>query len=184
MAGSAAVLGNVGGGLMTIYFVSTAWMTVRPDAPWTRRVTAAGCLFAALFALLTVGRGIKAFNTPRGVLEGVPYGMLFFLAAVFALSAAGDVRVLRIGMPRGGPRLARHLWRMCFALFIAVGSFFSIKARVAAVLPEPFTTAYMRALPILLVFVAMFYWLWRVRRRGLPVVARSDPFPPGAAHMR
>jgi uncharacterized membrane protein len=65
MAGSAAVLGNVGGGLMTIYFVSTAWMTVRPDAPWTRRVTAAGCLFAALFALLTVGRGIKAFNTPR-----------------------------------------------------------------------------------------------------------------------
>jgi hypothetical protein len=73
---------------------------------------------------------------------------------------------------------------MCFALFIAVGSFFSIKARVAAVLPEPFTTAYMRALPILLVFVAMFYWLWRVRRRELPVVARSNPFPPGAAHTR
>jgi Ser/Thr protein kinase RdoA (MazF antagonist) len=38
---------------------------------------------------------------------------------------------------------------------------------VAKVLPEPFTTAPMRALPILLVFGAMFYWLWRVRgRRG------------------
>jgi hypothetical protein len=38
-------------------------------------------------------------------------------------------------------------------------------ARVAQILPEPFTTAPMRALPVALVFVAMFYWLWRVRAR-------------------
>jgi hypothetical protein len=50
------------------------------------------------------------------------------------------------------PRLTRHLWRMCFALFIAAGSFFSVRTRVAKVLPEPFTTAPMRALPILLLF--------------------------------
>jgi hypothetical protein len=82
------------------------------------------------------------------------------------------------GMPRGGPRLARHLWRMCFALFIAAGSFFSIRARVAKILPEPFTTAPMRALPILLLFGAMFYWLWRVRgRRALPVPLRHDSIP-------
>jgi hypothetical protein len=54
---------------------------------------------------------------------------------------------------------------MCFALLIAAGSFFSIRARVAKILPEPFTTPLMRALPIVLVFVAMFYWLWRVRAR-------------------
>jgi hypothetical protein len=36
----------------------------------------------------------------------------------------------------------------------------------------------MRALPILLVFVAMFYWLWRLRaRRTLPVLVRHDPMP-------
>ena len=59
---------------------------------------------------------------------------------------------------------------MVFALFIAAGSFFSIRARVAKILPEPFTSAPMRALPIVLLFVAMFYWLWRVRgRRPLPV---------------
>jgi hypothetical protein len=78
-------------------------------------------------------------------------------------------------MPRGGPRLARHLWRMCFALFIAAGSFFSVRERVAKILPGPFTTAPMRALPILLLFGAMFYWLWRVRsRRPLPVLVRND----------
>ena len=91
--------------------------------------------------------------------------MLFFLATVVGLAAAGDWRVLRFGVPSGGPRLARHLWRMCFALFIAAGSFFSIRRRVATILPGPFTTAPMRALPIVLLFGAMFYWLWRVRVR-------------------
>jgi nitrate/nitrite transporter NarK len=89
--------------------------------------------------------GVKAFNSPRGFLNGVPFLMFFFLATVTILAAVGDVRVMRLGVPRGGPRLARHLWRMCFALFIAAGSFFSIRARVAKILPEPFTTAPMRA---------------------------------------
>jgi hypothetical protein len=92
------------------------------------------------------------------------------------LAAIGDIRVLRSGPLAGGRRLARHLWRMCFALFIAAGSFFSIEERVAKVLPEPFTTGPMRALPILLLFGAMFYWLWRVRgRRTLPALVRHDP---------
>jgi hypothetical protein len=56
---------------------------------------------------------------------------------------------------------------MCFALFIAAGSFFSIRSRVARILPEPFTTPLMRALPVVLIFVAMFYWMWRVRSRRI-----------------
>jgi hypothetical protein len=66
---------------------------------------------------------------------------------------------------------------MCFALFIAAGSFFSIRERVAKILPEPFTILPMRALPILLVFGAMFYWLWRVHRRTLPVLLQHDSMP-------
>jgi hypothetical protein len=54
---------------------------------------------------------------------------------------------------------------MCFAQFIAAGWFFSIRERVATILPELFTTVPMRVLRILLVFAAMFYWLWRVRGR-------------------
>ena len=94
--------------------------------------------------------------------------MLFFMAAITTLAAAGDVRLMRSGALRAAPRLARHLWRMCFALFIAAGSFFSIRARVAKILPEPFTTPTMRALPVALVFAAMFYWLWRVRAQRVP----------------
>ncbi|HMG04406.1 MAG TPA: hypothetical protein VK581_03035 [Chthoniobacterales bacterium] len=174
---SAAILGNIGG-LMAAYFVVTALTTVRPVSPWTRGINVAALAVAVGLALLDILGGAKAFNSPRGLLNGVPFGMLFFIAAVMILAAIGDVRIMRFGLPRGGPRLARHLWRMCFALFIAAGSFFSIRERVAKILPEPFTTAPMRALPILLIFGAMFYWLWRVRRRRpLPVIVRHDPMP-------
>jgi len=172
---SASILGNVGGGLMTVYFVGTALTTVRPVSAWTRTFNVAALMVVVGLALPTIVGGVQAFNSPGGFLNGVPFVMHFFLATVMLLAAAGDVRIMRFGVPRGGPRLARHLWRMCFALFIAAGSFFSVRERVAKILPEPFTTAPMRALPILLLFGAMFYWLWRVRsRRPLPVLVRHD----------
>jgi uncharacterized membrane protein len=169
--------GNVMAGLMTAYFVGTALTTVRPSSRWTRRLNAAALTIAVGLAVLAIMGGVKAVNSGGLSPGGVPFRtigvMSFILATVLLLSAIGDVRIMRSGMPRGGPRLARHLWRMCFALFIAAGSFFSIRERVAQVLPEPFTTGPMRALPILLLFGAMFYWLWRVRgRRTLPVLVR------------
>jgi hypothetical protein len=57
---------------------------------------------------------------------------------------------------------------MCFALFIAVGSFVAIPERVAAFLPDVFATPLVRSGSVALVFVVMFYWLWWVRRRGTP----------------
>jgi uncharacterized membrane protein len=184
MGTSAAILGNVGGGLMTAYFVVTALTTVRPVSPWIRVINMAALLVVVGLAFFDILGGVKAFNSPRGVLNGVPFAMFFFLAAIMIMAAIGDVRIMRVGLPRGGPRLARHLWRMCFALFIAAGSFFSIRERVAKILPEPFTTAPMRTLPILLIFGAMFYWMWRVRRRRpLTVVVRHEPMPlPTPAH--
>lgn len=177
---SAAILGNIGG-LMAVYFVGTALTTVRPASTWTRSFNVAALMVVVGLALLDIVLGVKAFHSPGGVLKGVPFVMHFFIAAVMLLAAAGDVRIMRSGVPRGRPRLARHLWRMCFALFIAAGSFFSIRERVAKILPEPFTTAPMRALPILLLFGAMFYWLWRVRgRRTLPVLVRNDSIPLGS----
>jgi len=171
--------GNVFIGLMTAYFVGTALTTVRPVSPWTRTINGVALTVVVALALGTFVSGVEAVNNPGLSPGGVPHltigVMSFVLATVMTLAAAGDVRILRSGMPRGGPRLARHLWRMCFALFIAAGSFFSIRERVAKILPEPFTSGQLRALPILLLFGAMFYWLWRVRsRRALPVLVRHD----------
>jgi hypothetical protein len=176
MGTSAAILairngrdqGNVIAAVLTVYFVGTALTTVRPPSRWTRRINAAALTFAVGLALLAIVNGVNAVNSTHVSTGGVSFRTIavvsFVVATVLLLAAIGDLRVMRAGMPRGGPRLARHLWRMCFALFIAAGSFFSVRERVATILPEPFATGPMRALPILLLFAAMFYWLWRVRR--------------------
>ncbi|HEX2120413.1 MAG TPA: hypothetical protein VHL59_02125 [Thermoanaerobaculia bacterium] len=177
-----ASVGNIAAAILSIYFVGTALTTVRPPSRWTRAINVAALTVAVGLAFTAFAGGVRNVSTPGLSPGGVPFRtigvMSFVLATALTLAAIGDVRIMRSGMPRGGPRLARHLWRMCFALFIAAGSFFSIRERVAKILPEPFTTGPMRALPILLLFGAMFYWLWRVRRRRtLPVVVRHDAMP-------
>jgi hypothetical protein len=176
------VIGNVTASVLIAYFVGTALTAVRPASRWTRRVTAAALTVAVGIAVAAIVGGITKVNSTQVSPGGVSFrttGMMsLIIATVLILAAIGDARVMWSGMPRGGPRLARHLWRMCFALFIAAGSFFSLRERVATILPEPLTTGPMRALPILLLFGAMFYWLWRVRRRGtLPVLVREDSTP-------
>lgn len=160
---------NLVAALLSLYFVGTALTTVRPASRWTRVINVAALMVAVGLAILALIGGVRGVSSTALSSGGVPLRtigvMSFVLAAALMLAAAGDVRVMRFGMPRGGPRLARHLWRMCFALFIAAASFFSIRERVATILPEPFTTGPMRALPIVLLFGAMFYWLWKVRRR-------------------
>jgi uncharacterized membrane protein len=177
---------NLVAALLSLYFVGTALTTVRPASRWTRAINLAAVTVAIALAVASIFGGVKAVATPGLSGGGVPFRtigvMSFVLATVLSLAAIGDVRVMRAGGLRGGPRLARHLWRMCFALFIAAGSFFSIRARVAKILPEPFTTGAMRALPILLLFGMMFFWLWRVRgRRTLSLIEatsrRSRPAP-------
>jgi len=167
--------GNWIGGLITAYFVGTALTTVRPATPWTRRINVAALAVALGVAFVNIVGGVMAFNSPRHGLNGVPFVMYFVIAAVMIFAATGDVRFMRPGVPGGGARLTRHLWRMCFSLFMAAVSFFGSPARVAKILPRPFTTGPMRALPFVLLFGAMFYWMWRVRaRRTLAVIVPHD----------
>jgi len=170
--------GNVIAAFLTAYFVGTALTTVRPPSPWTRRINSSALTLALGLAVAAIAGGANAVNSTRVSPGGVPFRtigiMSFVLATVLLLAAIGDIRMMRFGLPRDGQRLARHLWRMCFALFIAAGSFFSIRQRVAKILPQPLTTGPMRALPILLLFGAMFYWLWRVRGDRIAPVVRHD----------
>jgi uncharacterized membrane protein len=175
-----AAVANLFAAFMTMYFVGTALTTVRPASRSTRAINVTSLTVAIAMVIVAIIGGVQGVNKPGLSSGGVPFRtigvMSFVLATVMTLAAAGDLRIMVSGMPRGGARLARHLWRMCFALFIAAGSFFSIRERVAKVLPEPLTTGPMRALPILLLFATMFYWLWRVRRRNraLPVIVRNE----------
>ena len=83
--------------------------------------------------------------------------MILFLGSVVLVAAAGDVRMLARGGVFGGQRVARHLWRMCFGLFIATGSFLGQK-RVFPLLGGP-KIMFLAGIPLLL----MIFWLARVR---------------------
>jgi peptidoglycan/LPS O-acetylase OafA/YrhL len=104
------------------------------------------------------------------------FAIPFFAFGVLGLLAiAGDIRVIRFGPLTGSKRIARHLWRMCFALLIACLSFFIGQAKV---IPKPIRIMPLLAMPMLIVTIAMIYWLWRVRlrqrMRGLVVRSPSS----------
>jgi hypothetical protein len=71
-----------------------------------------------------------------------------------------DLKYIFRGKLSATQRISRHLWRMCFALFIATGSFFLGQQDV---MPQA-----VRGSPILFVlaftpFALMLFWLARVR---------------------
>ena len=105
--------GNIIGGAVTLYMISTAWVTGRFD-----------CVLAAALA---IGSGCLVYGArvASGAVSahGVPAGMDFFFAFIILTAAVGDIRMLPRGGMSGRHRIARHLWRMCFGLFIASGSF-------------------------------------------------------------
>jgi Predicted membrane protein (DUF2306) len=167
LGASGAVLGfmksqptNVLAGILTCYLVTTAWMTARRRDEGTRIFD-----FGALLLALTVGSGymiygLAAAHNPTGLRDGVPAAMLFVMASVALLAAVGDARMLVRGGVSGAQRLARHLWRMCFALFIAAASVFMARQRLfPGILRQTGVLYLLSFLPLIL----MIFWLIRVR---------------------
>ena len=166
MAAFAANVGNVVAGVLTAYLVTTALMTVRPPTAGLRRLEVGAMLIALVLGVMCATLGFQALSSPRGTRFGIPFSVFFMFGTVALLAFIGDVRMIRSGTLRSVPRLTRHLWRMCYAFWIATASFFlGPRERVAKVLPEPLLTPALLALPVVLVLVALLYWLWRVRTR-------------------
>jgi hypothetical protein len=115
---------NIGGGILTVYLIGTAWLTARRRDGETSRFDWVLLLIPLALGILTWTNGIKIVRSGAGSPDGVPVGMSFFMGSVMLLAGAGDIRMLVRGGLFGAKRIARHLWRMCFGLFIAAGSFF------------------------------------------------------------
>jgi len=167
--------GSVAGGPFVLYFVLTAVATVRPRGTASRWVEVGGLVISSSLAVANIMLGMEAVRL-GGFRDGVPAGMNFFLAAVLLLAAIGDIRVMRSGPLTGAPRIARHLWRMCFAMFIAAGSFFLGQADE---FPQVLRHPALIVPPAIAPLIALVYWMWRVRiRRSLRGIVRlTEPVP-------
>ena len=153
-------MSNVFGGSLTFYLVATAWATAK------RREGVTGIFdWMALLVALTVGVviatfGVEALHNPSGSKDGVPAPMYFVLASVATLAAAGDIRMLVRGGVFGTQRISRHLWRMCFALFIATGSIFLARPQL---FPEILRRTDVILIAGILPLPLMIFWLLRLR---------------------
>jgi uncharacterized membrane protein len=116
--------GNIGGGILTFYLILTAWLTARRGDGQTSVYDWALLLIPLALGALTWMGGLQKMRSPVPPEDGVPAGMNFFMGTVMLLAGAGDLRMLLGAGVAGAKRVLRHLWRMCFGLFIAAGSFF------------------------------------------------------------
>lgn len=160
---------NLVAGLLTFYFVATGMLTVR-RAPTPRWIQMTGAAVALAVGLLAFGVGWDMGL--RGRPEAAP---LFIFGVVAMLGAAGDTRIIRSGGIEGRARIKRHLWRMCFAMWVAAASFFwGPPNRV----PELIRYPMIFPIPVLAPVAVMLYWLWKTRGkravRGVVVAPRND----------
>ena len=105
---------------------------------------------------------MKAASDQASLLPYIGFGSTALLAAVT------DLRVILAGGITGSARIARHLWRMCSALFIAVSSFFLGQSQLV---PQALRDYNLEVIPPLLVALALIYWLTKNlydRRRNRP----------------
>ena len=152
---------NIPAAALTAYLVVTGLTTVRPPSAGASGLSLGALLVVVPVTLANLWFGIEAIDA-GGKRNGIPAFPFVLFAVIGTLAAVGDLRVIRGGVLRGAPRLARHLWRMCFAMLIAALSFFIGQAKV---FPKPIRIFPLLVLPVLAVLVTMLYWLWRVRIR-------------------
>ncbi len=149
---------NVVAGLLTFYFVTTALLTVRSRPQGFSWVDRAALLLALAVSVLAFTAGFDLAG--RGRPEAAPS---FMFGIVGLLAATGDIRMMRAGGVQGSRRTSRHLWRMCFAMWVAAASFFwGPPNRV----PEMIRIPALQAIAVLLPIAVMVYWLWRLRIKG------------------
>ncbi|MEP1093885.1 MAG: hypothetical protein ABJG78_02180 [Cyclobacteriaceae bacterium] len=152
---------NVLAGLLTFYMVVTGWRTAQNTTGKNGSFEYAGLVF--ILGVVTAGVifGMEVLNKIAISGEKMPLidFFIFFFTGVGVLCMALDVRVLIKGGVYGAQRIARHLWRTCFALYVATSSLFLGQPQV---FPEALRGTLVLAAPVILVVLSLFFWVVRV----------------------
>jgi len=168
-------MGNVLGGTFAFYLVTTAWLTARRGDGETSLFDWGALLIPLLVGIGLWISGLQVVYGHARSTDGIPVGMHFFMGSVMLLAAAGDIRMLVRGGVFRAKRIVRHLWRMCFGLFVATGSFFLGQQQV---FPAWLRKTNVLFVPALLPLVLLIFWLFRVwftsTYRKKPLVAQSE----------
>lgn len=146
-------------GVLGAYLVVTGWATARWTgcAAGTLEVISGSAIAATMAALTALG--LTAMSNADGVYLGFLAEYYFMLAAMAGLGLVFDLSLLLRHGLSDRQRIARHLWRMGLAYFIAVGSFFTGPG--ARVFPEALRESGLLSLPEGITAVLILFWLAR-----------------------
>jgi len=176
--------GNVTGGLLVIYLVSTALIAAKRK-DWKIGVIDFGSLvFALTIATANTTFGIQAALSPTHLKDGYPAPLFFIFGVIAMLFVVSDFRLIVRGGVAGVQRIKRHLWRMSLALLFATASFYPGQARL---FPTWLRATNLLYIPHVLLIGTMFFFLYRYsRRKGvlrnfLPSIVTLEAQPQGAA---
>ncbi|WP_428504983.1 hypothetical protein [Roseateles sp.] len=153
-------------GVLTFYLVLSSWMAVKRK-PGELGKFDHGLL---LTSLSITGAGAYflwlAMQNPRGMLDGQPSAAFVMFVIIGSLAAVGDLRLIIQRGVTGATRLARHLWRMTVALFIAANSLFLGQPQV---FPKAVQQSGLLNMPALLILALLLFWLghtaWGAHKR-------------------
>jgi uncharacterized membrane protein len=148
----------IAGGL-AFYLVCTALMTVRRPNEALRWLTIFFMCMAYVLAALAFNWAHEATKTAKQALDGFPAPIYIAFGSVALIAALLDTRLVLVGRVDGKHRLARHLWRMCFAMYLATSAFFLGQAKL---LPPHLQNFLVLSAPVIAVLLMMLYWLVRV----------------------
>ncbi|MBT9492081.1 MAG: DUF2306 domain-containing protein [Paucibacter sp.] len=153
-------------GILTFYLVLSSWMAVKRKPGQIDRFD-----YGLLLTSLSLSAAAAFFiglasQSPGGKLDGQPAEAFVMFVLIGSLAAVGDLRlILRRGVS-GATRIARHLWRMTVALFIAANALFLGQPQV---FPKALRSSGLLFVPALLILALLLFWLahtaWGAHRR-------------------
>jgi hypothetical protein len=153
--------GNILGGTLTFYMVATAAMAFRPRLLLTRLFDWSALLLATGVGAAELICAYQAAISPTGEWYGYPVGPYLIFGCIALLAGSGDLRMLLRNTMTRVQTLTRHLWRMCFGLFVASASVFLARPHLfPAIMRKSGALIFLTVLPLLL----MLFWFIRVRR--------------------
>ena len=154
--------GNILGGAITCYLVTTGWAIARRKDGQTNWFDWVGTTVSLGLVAVTGTLAVMAMRSASGTVWGYSPGPYILLGSVALAGLVGDIRMLVVGWIAGKKRLGRHLWRMCVAWFIASSSIFLARPHLFPLFMRKTGMLYfLTFLPILL----MVFWLVRVLRK-------------------
>jgi len=147
-------------GIMALYLLVSGAAAAR------RRDAKAGApeVIGLIIALSITAAGVILMRmgaaSPSGTVDGSPPQAFILFTVAGAFAAAGELNFLVRKQLSNVSRIARHLWRMCFSLFIASGSFFLGQQQV---FPESLQGSILLIVLALSPLPVMLFWLGKVR---------------------